>query len=78
MIRNANPNTLWELINGPVRNESIKYGSVKKKEKDKLEKRLTAKTENLNRNMIYLIKNNTVELLKRQTDKKSALNSIID
>ena len=30
---NANPNTLWEMVKGTIRNESIKYGSRKKKEK---------------------------------------------
>ena len=29
----ANPNTLWELIKGTVRNETIKYGTIRKKKK---------------------------------------------
>ena len=28
---NANPNTLWELIKGSFRNETIKYDTKKKK-----------------------------------------------
>ena len=29
--RNANPNTLWELVKGSIRNETIRYGTNKKK-----------------------------------------------
>ena len=29
--KDANPNTLWEIIKGTVRNETIKYASLKKK-----------------------------------------------
>ena len=31
--KNANPNTLWEIIKGGIRDESIKYASYKKKQK---------------------------------------------
>lgn len=34
----ANPNTLWEIIKGTIRNESIKYAAYQKKEKNKKEK----------------------------------------
>ena len=30
----ANPNTLWEIIKGTVRNETIKYASIKKKQQN--------------------------------------------
>ena len=30
--KDANPNTLWELIKGTIRNETIKYATKKKKE----------------------------------------------
>ena len=33
--KNANPNTLWEILKGSIRNESIKYASYKKKEQNK-------------------------------------------
>ena len=29
--KNSNPNTLWELIKGTIRNETIKYTTMKKK-----------------------------------------------
>ena len=49
--KDSNPNTLWQIIKGTIRNESIKYTSYKKKttlttelnlknELDKLEKEL--------------------------------------
>ena len=38
--KNANPNTLWEIIKGSIRNESIKYASYKKKEQNKKESQL--------------------------------------
>ena len=30
--KNANPNTLWEIIKGTIRNETIKYATAKKKQ----------------------------------------------
>ena len=35
--KNANPNTLWEIIKGGIRNETIKYASFKTKEQNKKE-----------------------------------------
>ena len=39
--KNANPNTLWEIIKGGIRNETIKYASFKKKEHNKKEIQLS-------------------------------------
>ena len=44
---NANPNTLWELIKGSIRNETIKYGTKKKKENNNQEIKLKQDIENL-------------------------------
>ena len=38
--KNANPNTLWEIIKGGIRDESIKYASYKKKQKNESERQL--------------------------------------
>ena len=38
--KTANPNTLWEIIKGSIRNETIKYTSYKKKEQNKNEIKL--------------------------------------
>ena len=43
LVRNnsdLNPNTLWELIKGTIRNESIKYASRRKREKERKENTL--------------------------------------
>ena len=40
LVRNnsdSNPNTLWEFIKGTIRNESIKYASRRKREKEREE-----------------------------------------
>ena len=37
----SNPNTLWELIKGTVRNETIKYATKKKKDSNRRENVLT-------------------------------------
>ena len=67
------------MVKGTIRNESIKYVSRKKKEKDKLEKQLTTEIENLNSTMNNTVNNATINLLKQQIDsKKSELNSLID
>lgn len=43
----ANPNTLWELIKGTVRNETIKYATKKKKETNEHEQNILANIANL-------------------------------
>jgi len=43
LVRNnsdSNPNTLWELIKGTIRNESIKFPSRRKREKEREENTL--------------------------------------
>ena len=77
--KDANPNTLWELIKGSIRNETIKYGSMKKKERDRIEQQLTNDIENLNKIMNDTVNNETVDLLEQQIDsKKTELNTLID
>ena len=77
--KDANPNTLWELIKGSIRNETIKYGSMKKKERDRIEQQLTNDIENLNKIMNDTVNNETVYLLEQQIDsKKTELNTLID
>ena len=36
--KNSNPNTLWELIKGNIRNETIKYTTMKKNTKHRKSK----------------------------------------
>lgn len=77
--RNANPNTLWELIKGTIRNETIRYGTMKKKERNKNEQKLTNEIENLETMMNNSNNNDTIDLLKQQIDaKKTELNTLIE
>ena len=67
--KNANPNTLWEIIKGSIRNESIKYASYKKKEQNKKEIQLI---EEINTLKSKITSNNDHENeLKRLKEKKS-------
>ena len=77
--KESNPNTLWELIKGSIRNETIKYTTYKKKkdiEKENEIKKDIDKLEDL------LIKTNSVnvsENLKNTLDtKKIELNNLLD
>jgi len=46
LANNANPNTLWELIKGTVRNTSIKYSSEKRITHNKLKMNFQIKYKN--------------------------------
>ena len=45
--KDANPVTLWEVIKGNIRNETIKYASAKKKRELTLEKQLLTDIDHL-------------------------------
>lgn len=49
--KDANPNTLWELIKGTVRNETIKYTTKKKKDLDEAEIKLKSDIDKLNKDL---------------------------
>ena len=49
--KNANPNTLWELVKGTIRNESIKYASKKKKIQNETENKLIIDIANLEKDI---------------------------
>ena len=38
--KDANPNTLWEIIKGTIRNETIKYATAKKKQNLQIEEEI--------------------------------------
>ena len=78
---NSNPNTLWEIIKGNIRNETIKYSSYKKKNDKKLEQELENDIKNIESQLISI--NNTTpdnlyNLTKELETKKQQLNDIID
>ena len=75
--KNANPNTLWEIIKGGIRNETIKYALFKKKEQNKKEIQLN---EEINKIKINLMKGNDNEEddLKRLKEKDQELQNLYE
>jgi len=76
---NANPNTLWELIKGCIRNESIKYSSFKKKMQSKKEQELQTNIDKLE-NKIKNSLNQTIieEATKEINENKQELDNIVE
>ena len=77
--KESNPNTLWELIKGTVRNETIKYASKKTKETNK--RQLALSDEILILNKILSETNNTdrIEIIKNNLrEKNNELENITD
>ena len=75
--KNANPNTLWEIIKGGIRNETIKYASFKKKEQNKKE---IQPNEEINKIKNNLMKGNDNEEddLKRLKEKDQELQNLYE
>ena len=74
--KNANPNTLWQIIKGTIRNETIKYTSFKKKNTIKKEIDLKTELDVLEKELIDNPNNNT--LLENIDNKRNELNKIIE
>ena len=74
--KNANPNTLWEIIKGSIRNETIKYASFKKKEQNKKEIQLTDEINTIKHNLTQ--GNDQDNLLKRLKEKSQELQNLYD
>ena len=49
--KDANPNTLWEIIKGTIRNETIKYSSYKKKTQNETEQNLITNIESIEKQL---------------------------
>ena len=72
----ANPMTLWEIIKGTIRNESIKYTSYKKKLRIQTELKLKNEIDELE--IKFSNNPNETNILEEIVFKKSELNKIID
>ena len=70
----CNPNTMWELIKGTVRNETIKYASTKKRENVKKEKELQKDIDKL----MDQNNPNDTNIQEQIKQKKSHLEKIYD
>lgn len=77
--KTANPNTLWELIKGTVRNETIKYATMKKKKSNANEEKYLKDIQELNKLIVNTEDINQMEALKRELDqKKTELENLIE
>ena len=75
----CNPNTLWELIKGSIRNETIKYTSFKKRQEAEKEIALKSEIESIENILITTDQINENNDIKAELDrKKQELNDIID
>ena len=74
--RNANPNTLWQIVKGTIRNETIKFTSFKKKNTIKQEVALKYEKDSLEKELIDDPDNKT--LLNSIDYKRNELNKIIE
>ena len=64
--KSANPNTLWELIKGTIRNETIKYTSYRTKKENKEEKQLQKEIDTLETQLINDHSDNINEQLNQK------------
>ena len=68
--KEANPNILWELIKGTIRNETITYATFKKKQKTENESKLIIELETLEKRLIDTIDIDRINQMKHDIDLK--------
>ena len=77
--KESNPNTLWELIKGSIRNETIKYSTFTKKQDTEKENEIKKNIEKLEDLLIKTNPVNVSENIKNTLDtKKIELNNLLD
>ena len=77
--KETNPNTLWELIKGTIRNESIRYSTLKKKQQKLREDEIKKALEQLENNLQnHTDDPNIEEITKSITNLKEELNEIVE
>lgn len=75
----ANPNTLWELIKGTVRNETIKYATKKKKNMNEAESKLKSQIETLTKTLSETQNQDDIEMISTNLQQtKQDLEDIIE
>ena len=67
----ANPNTLWELIKGAIRNVAIKFATAKTKKDIKNETNLKHEIENIEAKLLTLLKVNDIEQTQKLLVEKN-------
>ena len=68
--KDANPNTLWEIIKGTIRNETIKYATAKKKQNLQMEEAHVKEIERLKNKLTRSNDQQESERLKQDLDDK--------
>ena len=75
----ANPSTLWEVIKGTVRNETIKYASFKKRLNQENEKQYIRDIQNLAKRLTNTNDQDEIDRLKTRLEQtKSDLDNITE
>ena len=69
--KESNPNTLWELIKGSIRNVTIKYTCAKKKKENEKEKQLQNEILNIEKTLSETNNQQNVRILGKDYIKKS-------
>ena len=72
----SNPNTLWEIIKGTIRNETIKYSTKKKRQEQNKEKQLQSELDHIVKQINENPDNTHLKEIK--TKKKLELEEIYD
>ena len=78
LANNANPNTLWELIKGTVRNTSIKYSSEKRKRHNKLKNELSNKIQKIQKDLENSHSYNDNNIVSNLENAKQQMREILD
>ena len=77
--KDANPNTLWELIKGTIRNETIKYATFKKKQNSENETRLINELQTLGKDLTKTTDIVETDQIKQNINtKKSELDKLTE
>ena len=77
--KEANPNTLWEIIKGSIRNETIKFSTIKKKKQNIEEQKYLTDINKIEIQIGNTLNSNMLETLTKELNiKKKQLEEIID
>ena len=76
--KDAHPNTLWEIIKGTIRNETIKYASYKKRGENENESKLRKDIEQIENELTKNITINQDTLKQTLMNKKTEINNLLD
>ena len=68
--KESNPNTLWELIMGTVKNETMKYASNKQKDTKKRESKIAKEIQTLNKQLTEVSDTNRIETIRNELNEK--------